>query len=71
MLPAMIATDVDGTLLDENERVTDRTRDAVHAAVHAGRPFDAVLMDVHMPVMSGHAAVRVLRPLQIKLRPKW
>ena len=35
MLPAMIATDVDGTLLDENERVTDRTRNAVHAAVAA------------------------------------
>ena len=39
MLPAMIATDVDGTLLDENERVTDRTRDAVHAAVAEGATF--------------------------------
>jgi PAS domain S-box-containing protein len=34
---------------------------AVEGAIHAGRPFDAVLMDVHMPVMSGHAAVRALR----------
>ena len=29
MLPALIATDVDGTLLDDDERVTDRTRAAV------------------------------------------
>ncbi|MGE4051708.1 MAG: response regulator, partial [Piscinibacter sp.] len=35
--------------------------EAVEQAVAAGRPFDVVLMDVHMPVMSGHAAVRVLR----------
>ncbi|MEO7152810.1 MAG: PAS domain S-box protein [Burkholderiaceae bacterium] len=34
---------------------------AVEAAMRGGRPFDAVLMDVHMPVMSGHAAVRTLR----------
>ena len=34
---------------------------AVEAAIRDGRPFDAVLMDVHMPVMSGHAAVRTLR----------
>jgi PAS domain S-box-containing protein len=35
--------------------------EAVEVAVAAGRPFDVVLMDVHMPVMSGHAAVRRLR----------
>ncbi|MBS0437728.1 MAG: response regulator, partial [Proteobacteria bacterium] len=35
--------------------------EAVDAAAAAGRPFDLVLMDVHMPVMSGHAAVRALR----------
>ena len=32
MLPALIATDVDGTLLDTHERVTPRTRAAVQAA---------------------------------------
>lgn len=36
MLPAMIATDVDGTLLDEDEHVTPRTRNAVRAAVASG-----------------------------------
>lgn len=39
MLPALIATDVDGTLLDDDERVTDRTRHVVQAAVAAGAQF--------------------------------
>ncbi len=39
MLPALIATDVDGTLLDDDERVTPRTRNAVQAAVASGAQF--------------------------------
>ena len=39
MLPALIATDVDGTLLDDDERITPRTRQAVLAAVDAGVQF--------------------------------
>lgn len=39
MLPTMIATDVDGTLLDEDELVTPRTKAAVLAAVAAGTRF--------------------------------
>ena len=39
MLPALIASDVDGTLLDPSERVTDRTRQAVQAAVADGVTF--------------------------------
>ena len=38
-LPALIASDVDGTLLDDNEAITQRTREAVHAAVAAGATF--------------------------------
>jgi hypothetical protein len=38
-LPALIACDVDGTLLGDDERVTPRTRDAVCAAVEAGVQF--------------------------------
>ena len=34
---------------------------AVHAAVAEGQPFDAVMMDVQMPVMGGHEAARELR----------
>ncbi|MBC7731661.1 MAG: PAS domain S-box protein [Bacteriovorax sp.] len=34
---------------------------AVHAAVAEGQPFDAVLMDVQMPIMGGHEASRELR----------
>ncbi len=39
MLPTLIASDVDGTLLDEHERVTPRTRAAVRAAVESGAQF--------------------------------
>lgn len=38
-LPALIASDVDGTLLDDQERLTPRTRTAIHAAVAAGARF--------------------------------
>jgi Cof subfamily protein (haloacid dehalogenase superfamily) len=37
--PALIASDVDGTLLDDAETVTARTRDAVRAAVAGGATF--------------------------------
>ncbi|WP_445162932.1 HAD family hydrolase [Mycobacterium sp. Dal123C01] len=37
--PALIACDVDGTLFDENETITPRTRNAVRAAVAAGAKF--------------------------------
>lgn len=39
MLPALIATDVDGTLLDPGERITTRTREVVLAAIAAGATF--------------------------------
>ena len=39
MLPTLIATDVDGTLLDEHERVTPRTASVIRAAVDAGTRF--------------------------------
>jgi CheY-like chemotaxis protein len=34
---------------------------AIQDAWEEGEPFDVVLMDLHMPVMSGEAAVRLLR----------
>jgi Cof subfamily protein (haloacid dehalogenase superfamily) len=38
-LPALIACDVDGTLIGDDERITPRTRNAVRAAVEAGAQF--------------------------------
>ena len=37
--PALIATDVDGTLLDDDEKISPRTRAAVLAAVDGGAQF--------------------------------
>lgn len=37
--PRLVATDVDGTLLDPDERVTERTKRVVAAVVAAGVPF--------------------------------
>ena len=39
MKPVLIATDVDGTLLDDDEHITDRTRDVIRAAVADGARF--------------------------------
>lgn len=39
MKPALIATDVDGTLLDDDEKISPRTRAAVRALVDAGAQF--------------------------------
>lgn len=38
-LPRLVASDVDGTLLDDDEKITPRTRAAVTAAVQAGTQF--------------------------------
>ena len=38
-LPALIASDVDGTLLDDDEAITERTRAAIGAAVAGGAVF--------------------------------
>ncbi|MDI3313168.1 MAG: HAD family hydrolase [Mycobacterium sp.] len=38
-LPALIACDVDGTLLNDDESITPRTHHAIHAAVAAGARF--------------------------------
>lgn len=37
--PRLVASDVDGTLLDQHERVSERTRRAVLAMVAGGTPF--------------------------------
>src|ERR1700712_1674110 len=37
--PRLVATDVDGTLLDPTDQVSERTRAAVHRVVAAGVPF--------------------------------
>ncbi|MEE2030764.1 HAD family hydrolase [Rhodococcus chondri] len=37
--PSLVATDVDGTLINDVEKVSDRTRDAIHAVVDSGTPF--------------------------------
>jgi Cof subfamily protein (haloacid dehalogenase superfamily) len=39
VIPALIASDVDGTLLDDDEKITHRTREAVLAAVDSGAHF--------------------------------
>jgi Cof subfamily protein (haloacid dehalogenase superfamily) len=39
MTPEMVATDVDGTLLDDDENISARTRAAVRALVDAGAQF--------------------------------
>ncbi len=39
MLPALIATDVDGTLLRDDDTISERTRASVHAAVASGTEF--------------------------------
>lgn len=37
--PRLVASDVDGTLLDPTDRISERTRAAVHRVIAAGVPF--------------------------------
>lgn len=37
--PELVASDVDGTLIDDAEKISERTRAAVHAVVDSGTPF--------------------------------
>ena len=60
-LPALIATDVDGTLLDNDELVSPRTRAAVHAAVDAGTHF---VLATGRPAEAAHC-----RPGSLLCRP--
>jgi Cof subfamily protein (haloacid dehalogenase superfamily) len=39
VIPALIASDVDGTLLDDDEKITSRTRETLIAAVDSGAQF--------------------------------
>ena len=54
MLPRLIATDLDGTLLDDQKQITPRTVDAVRAVVAAGIEF--VLVTARPPRTVAHLA---------------